>query len=130
MTVAIDKPIYTFDQYLQGEETADQRHEYRNGEIIEMTGGTTNHNRLALNFATILNFATDDPQYNTFIADVKLWIASHQIATYPDVMLIIGEPIYYGNYQTTVTNPVLIAEVLSKLTRNYDQTGKVKFDEV
>jgi Uma2 family endonuclease len=120
MTVAIDKKIYTFDEYLKWQETVDQRYEYHHGEIIEMTGGTTNHNRLALNFAIILNSATDDLQYNTFIADVKLWIASHQIATSPDVMLIVGEPIYYGNHQTTVTNPILIAEVLSKSTRNYD----------
>jgi Uma2 family endonuclease len=124
MTVAIDKKIYTFDEYLKWQETVDQRYEYHHGEIIEMTGGTTNHNRLALNFAIILNSATDDLQYNTFIADVKLWIASHQIATSPDVMLIVGEPIYYGNHQTTVTNPILIAEVLSKSTRNYDQTDK------
>jgi Uma2 family endonuclease len=122
MTVAIDKKIYTFDEYLKWQDTVEARYEYHHGEIIEMTGGTTNHNRLALNFATILNSASADPQYNTFIADVKLWIASHQIATYPDVMMIVGEPIYYGNYQTTVTNPALIAEVLSKSTRNYDQT--------
>lgn len=105
MTVAIDKKNYTFDDYLRFEETTNQRHEYRDGEIIEMTGGAINHNRLALNFAAYLIFALEEPQYNTFIADVKLWIESHKIATYPDVMLIVGDPVYYGNNQTTVTNP-------------------------
>lgn len=124
MTVAIDKKNYTFDDYLRFEETTNQRHEYRDGEIIEMTGGTINHNRLALNFAAYLIFALEDPQYNTFIADVKLWIESHKIATYPDVMLIVGDPVYYGNNQTTVTNPSLIVEVLSKSTQYYDQGDK------
>jgi Uma2 family endonuclease len=55
---------------------------------------------------------------------VKLWIAQYRQATYPDVMLIEGEPIYYETGKTTVTNPRLIAEVLSKSTQNYDQGDK------
>ncbi len=46
------------------------------------------------------------------------------LVTYPDVMLIEGEPIYYETGKTTVTNPRLIVEVLSKSTQNYDQGDK------
>ncbi|MFM7278474.1 MAG: Uma2 family endonuclease, partial [Microcystis aeruginosa] len=54
----------------------------------------------------------------------KLWIAQYRQVTYPDVMLIEGEPIYYETGKTTITNPRLIVEVLSKSTQNYDQGDK------
>ena len=124
MTIATDKSTYSFAEYLQLEETAAYKHEYQDGEIVPMTGGTTDHNKIALNFAAYLKFALKGQKYNIFIGDVKLWIAQYRQATYPDVMLIEGEPIYYETGKTTVTNPRLIVEVLSKSTQNYDQGDK------
>ena len=124
MTIATDKSTYSFAEYLQLEETAAYKNEYQDGEIIPMTGGTTDHNKIALNFAAYLKFALKGQKYNIFIGDVKLWIAQYRQATYPDVMLIEGEPIYYETGKTTVTNPRLIVEVLSKSTQNYDQGDK------
>ncbi|TRU21061.1 MAG: Uma2 family endonuclease [Microcystis aeruginosa Ma_MB_S_20031200_S102] len=124
MTIATDKSTYSFAEYLQLEETAAYKNEYQDGEIVPMTGGTTDHNKIALNFAAYLKFALKGQKYNIFIGDVKLWIAQYRQATYPDVMLIEGEPIYYETGRTTVTNPRLIVEVLSKSTQNYDQGDK------
>ena len=124
MTIATDKSTYSFAEYLQLEETAAYKNEYQDGEIVPMTGGTTDHNKIALNFAAYLKFALKEQKYNIFIGDVKLWIAQYRQATYPDVMLIEGEPIYYETGKTTVTNPRLIVEVLSKSTQNYDQGDK------
>ncbi|QGZ90882.1 Uma2 family endonuclease [Microcystis aeruginosa] len=124
MTIATDKITYSFAEYLQLEETAAYKNEYQDGEIVPMTGGTTEHNKIALNFAAYLKFALKGQKYNIFIGDVKLWIAQYRQATYPDVMLIEGEPIYYETGKTTVTNPRLIVEVLSKSTQNYDQGDK------
>ncbi|MEY2912936.1 MAG: hypothetical protein RLZZ184_2245, partial [Cyanobacteriota bacterium] len=91
---------YTPEEYLELEAKSDHKNEYRNGEIIPMTGGTTNHNKLALNLATGLNIAFNDLDYEVYIGDVKLWIPKYQVFTYPDVMVIEGEPIYYGNNTT------------------------------
>jgi len=124
MTIATDKSTYSFAEYLQLEETAAYKNEYQDGEIVPMTGGTTDHNKIALNFAAYLKFALKGQKYNIFIGDVKLWIAQYRQATYPDVMLIEGEPIYYETGKTTITNPRLIVEVLSKSTQNYDQGDK------
>lgn len=124
MTIATDKSTYSFAEYLELEETAAYKNEYQDGEIVPMTGGTTDHNKIALNFAAYLKFALKGQKYNIFIGDVKLWIAQYRQATYPDVMLIEGEPIYYETGKTTVTNPRLIVEVLSKSTQNYDQGDK------
>ena len=124
MTVALEKKHYSFEEYLVLEETADEKHEYQDGEIVQMTGGTTDHNKIALNFASNLKFALKRKQYDIFIGDVKLWIPTSRQGTYPDVMLIKGESLYYGSGKTTVINPSLIVEVLSKSTQNYDQGDK------
>jgi Uma2 family endonuclease len=124
MTIATDKITYSFAEYLQLEETAAYKNEYQDGEIVPMTGGTTDHNKIALNFAAYLKFVLKGRKYNIFIGDLKLWIAQYRQATYPDVMLIEGEPIYYETGKTTITNPRLIVEVLSKSTQNYDQGDK------
>jgi len=126
MIVTTDKRTYSFEEYLKIEETADYKHEYQDGEIVPMTGGTTEHNKIAFNFACYLKFALkkQKQKHNIFIGDVKLWIPQYNQGTYPDVMVIDDEPIYYGTSKTTVTNPSLIVEVLSKSTQNYDQGDK------
>lgn len=115
---------YTPEEYLELEEKAEYKNEYRDGEIIPMAGGTTNHNKIALNFAAALKYGLKKQNYDVYIGDVRLWIPRYRQYTYPDVMLIKGEPIYQKANTTTVMNPLLIAEVLSKSTSNYDQSDK------
>ncbi|MCD8489205.1 MAG: Uma2 family endonuclease [Desertifilum sp.] len=115
---------YTPEEYLAWEEQADFKSEYRDGEIVPMTGGTTNHNKIALNVAAYLKFALKGQNYDVYIGDVRLWIPRYRQYTYPDVMVIQGEPIYTGTSTTTVTNPQFIIEVLSKSTKNYDLGDK------
>ncbi|MEA5527584.1 Uma2 family endonuclease [Nodularia spumigena] len=122
--IKIVKAYYTPEEYLELEAKADDKNEFRDGEIIPVTGGTTNHNKLALNLATSLNLALFDLEYEVYIGDVKLWIPRYRQFTYPDVMVIEGEPVYYTTNTTTVANPLLIAEVLSKSTKDYDQGDK------
>ena len=118
---------YTPEEYLELEEKAEYKSEYRDGEIIPMTGGTTNHNKIALNFAANLKFGLKRQNYDVYIGDVRLWIPRYRQHTYPDIMVIQGEPIYTGANTTTVMNPLLIAEVLSKSTSNYDQSDKFMY---
>jgi hypothetical protein len=59
-----------------------------------MTGGTTEHNKIALNFASNLKFILKRKQYDIFIGDIKLWIPTYRQGIYPDIMLIEGESIY------------------------------------
>jgi len=124
MQLQIQKRYYTPEEYLELEETADYKNEYRDGEIVPVTGGTTNHNKLALNFAANLKFGLKGQDYEIYIGDVRLWIPRYRQYTYPDVMVIEGEPIYTGTGKTTVMNPSLIVEVLSKSTKNYDLGDK------
>ncbi len=124
MQLQAQKRSYTPEEYLELEEAADYKSEYRDGEIVPMTGGTTNHNKIAGNFYANLKFALRGQDYDIYIGDVRLWIPRYRQYTYPDVMVIQGEPIYTGTSTTTVMNPLLIVEVLSKSTKNYDLGDK------
>ncbi|MEQ9672041.1 Uma2 family endonuclease [Coleofasciculus sp. G2-EDA-02] len=124
MQLQTQKRSYTPEEYLELEEKAEYKHEYRDGDIVPMTGGTTNHNEIALNFAANLKFGLRGQNYRVYIGDVRLWIPRYRQYTYPDVMVIEGEPIYTGTATTTVMNPSLIVEVLSKSTKNYDLGDK------
>ncbi len=127
MQVQTENKIYTPEEYFLLEETAEYKHEYRNGKIIPMTGGTTNHNEIASNFCAYLKFALKDKNYRVFIGDVRLWIPDYNLYTYPDLMVIEGQPSYYQNRTDTVTNPSILVEILSKSTANYDRGEKFKF---
>jgi len=63
---------YTPTEYLNLETNSQQRHEYINGEIIPITGGTPNHNQIALNFSVALNFSLKRQPYRIFISDQRL----------------------------------------------------------
>jgi Uma2 family endonuclease len=118
------KRYYTPEEYLALEEAAIDKSEYHDGEIIPMTGGTINHNKLALNFCRKFPLTIKEQNYETFINDVRLWIPLTRRYVYPDIMVIQGEPIYHENNKTIVINPLVIIEVLSNSTKDYDRGGK------
>ncbi|MGD2183916.1 Uma2 family endonuclease [Lusitaniella coriacea] len=130
MTAVLEKTqqrYYTPDEYLALEESAEYKSEYHDGQIIPMTGGTINHNRLALNMSIALRLGLKGKEYDVFIGDVKLWIPEVRRYTYPDVMVIASQPEFHDNRKDTITNPQVIIEVLSKSTRNYDRGDKFDY---
>jgi Uma2 family endonuclease len=115
---------YTPEEYLELELTAQTRSEYRNGDIVTMTGGTPEHNRISGNLYIALSLALKRQPYETFHVDQRLWIPDRSLYTYPDVM-VLAKPIELQVGRTdTVVNPCLIAEVLSKSTQDYDRGDK------
>jgi Uma2 family endonuclease len=125
MTISQTKErIYTPEEYLELEIASETRSEYRNGEIVPMTGGTPNHNDLASNLLVSIKTALKGKPYRVFIADQRLWIPAANLHTYPDIM-VVPKPIeLQTGRKDTVTNPCFIAEVLSKSTQNYDRSEK------
>lgn len=115
---------YTPEEYLELEETADYKSEYIDGQIISMAGGTINHNQIALNLSTELNFAFKKQNYRVFMGDVRLWIPQKRTYTYPNVMILAGELEFFNNRRDIITNPQVIIEVLSKSTKGYDREDK------
>jgi Uma2 family endonuclease len=121
---ATKQQYYSAEEYLTLEEAAEYKSEYIDGHIVPMAGASTNHNRIAGNLYASLNFAFKQQNYEVFMGDVRLWIPQKRIFTYPDVMVVAGEPEYFNNRTDTITNPLVIVEVLSKSTKNYDMGGK------
>jgi len=128
MVAQVQTPrTYSPEEYLALEIASETRNEYINGEIIPMSGGMPNHNQIALNVAGTLNFLLKRQPYRVFVTDQRLWISSKGIYTYPDVMVVSGDLILQEGRKDTIINPLLIIEVLSKSTRNYDQGEKFTF---
>lgn len=124
MAQILEQRFYTREEYLDLEVVSQERHQYVNGEIQLMTGGTPDHNELAINLATLLKSALRSKPYRIFGADQRLWIPARNLYTYPDVM-VIEKPLQLQAGRTdTVTNPCFIAEVLSKSTQDYDHGAK------
>lgn len=119
--------FYTLDEYRQLEKTAEFRREYRDGEIVPMTGGTINHNRITGNIYAFLKYALRGRNAEAFSSDLRLWIPRYRRGTYPDVMVISGQPIFSEGRTDEVLNPVLIVEVLSKSTEDFDRENKFRF---
>ncbi len=122
-----EKKYYTPEEYLALEETEDYKSEYYNGEIFAMAGGSANHNRIAGNFYAVLNVAFEKEPCEAFSGDMRLLVKQSGLYTSPDVMVICGRLEFVANRTDTITNPVLIVEVLSKSTENYDRGQKFEF---
>jgi Uma2 family endonuclease len=115
---------YTPAEYLALEEAAETKNEYFQGQIFAMSGGSTNHSRIAVSVCALLAAAFEDKSCEVFNSDVKLLVQANGLYTYPDAMVVCG-PVEYAEARTdTITNPVAIIEVLSKSTRSYDKSKK------
>ena len=125
MVIATTKR-YTVAEYLELEEQAEFKSEFVDGEIVSMAGATANHNKIALNFCRLFPMSIDGQDYDIFMSDMRLWMPDYSRYTYPDVMVVAGQPIFTDEKQTAITNPCLIVEVLSNSTQEYDRASKFK----
>jgi len=124
MTQTLEQRTYTREEYLDFEVTSEERHEYVNGEIRLMTGGTPNHNEITSNLLVALKLQLKGKPYRIFVTDQRLWVPNRNLHTYPDVM-VVEKPLQLQTGRTdTVMNPCFIAEVLSKSTQDYDHGEK------
>lgn len=123
----IQQRHYTPEEYLAQEEVAEFHSEYRDGEIVPMTGGSINHNQIAGNVYACLKFALRGKNLKPYIGDLRLWIPRYRQYTYPDVFVIQGQPVFQAQRTDTILNPDLIVEVLSKSTKGYDRTDKFRY---
>lgn len=115
---------YTLDDYFAVEETSLVKHEYLNGEIFAMAGASLAHNDIAANVLTLLRSALRETGCRAFGSDLR--VATYGgLYTYPDVSVICGKPLLVTGRPDTATNPVLLVEVLSDATRDYDRGDKL-----
>jgi Uma2 family endonuclease len=114
---------YTLDDYFSVEEMSEVKHEYYDGEIFALAGASLDHNQITGNLFAFLKNALRGTSCRAFASDLRICTPSG-LYTYPDVAVICGEIKLSGDRLETVTNPVLLAEVLSDSTRDYDRGDK------
>lgn len=116
---------YTYEEYLAYERDSGLKHEYDNGEIFAMAGGSLRHSALASRISAALEVARK-PGCIAFQSDLRVRVLATGRATYPDVSMVCG-PIERDPADasgSTVTNPTLIVEVLSSSTEQEDRGPK------
>lgn len=118
--------FYTPEEYLHLEDIAEFKSEYYQGEIFSMAGASLNHNRIVRNLTVTLSLATQQQPYEVFASDVKVWIPEAHAYTYPDVLLLREPPQFAEKRNDTVTNPLIIIEVLSDSTKDFDRSEKFR----
>lgn len=122
------KVQYTLADYFAFEADATTKHEYHNGTIQAMSGGTFNHGIIGNNInAEIQQFLKKNRKECVSVnSEVKVYVESVNSVLYPDGMVICGEVNFHEKTNHAVTNPILIVEVLSKSTERYDRAGKFR----
>jgi len=112
------------ETYLEREVLAEEKHEYYDGKIVPMAGASINHNYIVGNIYFSLRIALKGRNFALFTTDMRLWIPDHNAYTYPDVLVIAGAPLCHNERSDTITNPVMLLEVLSETTSKYDRGRK------
>lgn len=118
---------YTEEQYLEMERKSTSKNEYYAGEIFAMGGASYKHNLIVGNtYGLIWNFLKGKP-CKVFPSDLRVKVSKTGMYTYPDLSIVCGKPILVDKEFDTLTNPVVLIEVLSKSTEDYDRGSKFTF---
>lgn len=129
MSVPIEtKRRYTVSEYLRLEDAAAEKHEYRDGEIIGMAGGTYYHGVITVNVQGEIRSGLKGRPCRVSNGDVRVRIPRTPLFTYPDASVVCGAPEFDPSDPSngTITNPRLIVEVLSPSTEAYDRGEKFR----
>lgn len=118
------KTRYTPQEYLALERSSETKHEYFKGEIFAMSGASSRHVLIVTNLVTGLWSQLRQGPCRVFSTDLRVKVDPTGLYTYPDVIVICDAPEFSDDQKDTLLNPVLIIEVLSDSTKDYDRGGK------
>lgn len=116
---------FTEAQYLVLEDASEDKHEFVNGEIYAMAGGSYRHNRICNQLAISLGARLRSGPCAAVGSDQRINVSDTGLYTYPDLAVVCGEPTFHPRSPVTVTNPSLLAEVISESTEEYDRGAKL-----
>jgi Uma2 family endonuclease len=116
----------SFEDYLSVELASNTKHEFHDGTIYAMAGGTVDHGLISGNLLVELAVSLKKKKSNCrpINSDVKLHIETSNKYLYPDAMVICGDLEQFKNASNSISNPTVIIEVLSKSTEGYDRGDK------
>jgi Uma2 family endonuclease len=118
------KKFISSGEYFAMEEAAEYKNEYYQGEIFAMSGASFNHNVISGNTFAMLHYLLGDSDCIVFGSDMKIEVDKESHYTYPDVSIVCGEIEFVENRNDIITNPLVIFEILSESTKDYDRGSK------
>jgi Uma2 family endonuclease len=123
---ALPKPSHSWseEEYLTFERASNTKHEYYDGAIYDMVGGTARHSQIAANAIISLSVALRGRGCRIYTSDLR--VKMQRSYTYPDVIVVCGEPRFTDASEDTLINPTLIVEVLSPSTEHFDRNEKFR----
>jgi len=126
MVDAADHPRYSFLEYAELEEVSNVKHEFLDGVIIAMAGGSPRHAALAAAFSGLLFPQLRGGDCRVYSSDLRVRVEATGLATYPDVTVVCGALQTDPESPQTVLNPRVVVEVFSASTRAYDRGAKLR----
>jgi Uma2 family endonuclease len=116
----------SLSEYLALEAVSLIKHEYHNGKIIAIAGGTPRHSLLKVNFVSEAKNALKGKNCLTYDSDLQVAINRNRFV-YPDATIVCGKLEFFEDNPLAVKNPVVIVEVLSENNADYDTGKKMLF---
>jgi len=116
---------WTYESYLDFERRSETRHEYHQGAVYAMSGGTREHSLIASNIVISLGSQVKGQGCEVHTSDMLVAYPPREAAFYPDVSMICGDPLFEKGKGDVLLNPTLVVEVLSQSTERKDYTIKL-----
>jgi Uma2 family endonuclease len=114
----------TPEEYLERERQAETRSEYRKGEIVAMSGASFAHTIITSNIVSELHQQLKRGRGTVHAVDLRLGVQAGVFYTYSDVVVVCGNPEFADRREDIILNPIVLIEVLSKSTQEYDRGEK------
>jgi Uma2 family endonuclease len=121
---SVPKTYYTPQEYLAIERQAEFKSEYLAGEMFAMSGASRKHNLIAGNVNGEARYQLRDRPCEVYQSDMRVKVSPTGLYTYPDVVIVCGEPEFEDEHVDTLLNPTVLVEVLSESTEGYDRGKK------
>jgi Uma2 family endonuclease len=121
---AIPKTKLIPQDYLAFERKSEIKHEYFDGEIFAMAGAKRNHNIVNQNLNGLVWQHLKNKDCESYSGDMRVFVPETGLYTYPDLVVVCGEPQFEDDVFDTLLNPILLVEVLSESTEGYDRGKK------
>lgn len=125
MTLAHRPARYTLEEYVRIENSSNLKHEYFDGRIFAMGGGTPEHGLRAARVIASLTSQLRGKRCNVYTSDVRIRVVATGLVTYPDALVVCGAMERDAEDRLALTNPVVVVEVLSPGTEAYDRGDKL-----
>ena len=116
--------VFSYAEYLARERETELKHEWLDGEIFAMAGGSPEHARLIAAVTHALSSLVNPARCRVYTAELKIRIAPSGLATYPDVTVVCGPLQLDREDPHAIVNPTVLVEVLSPTTEAYDRGEK------